>query len=117
MTEDFAGLPSGDFVRPFVITGGRTRPPDRRLQVETVVAATGERGEVELAFESASILELCSYPLSIAELGARLRLPVGVVRVLVGDLVAEGLLTVHYTDPVEIELSTLRRMIDRVRAL
>jgi len=39
------------------------------------------------------------------------------VVVLVGDLVGQGVLTVHHTDPVDIELSTLRRMIDRVRAI
>jgi hypothetical protein len=37
--------------------------------------------------------------------------------VLVGDLVDEGCLETTYSDPVEIELSALTRMIERVRAL
>jgi len=111
------GSAGNDFVRPFIMTGGRTGAGDRRLQIETVVAASGRAGAAVPAFESLSIVELCLAPRSIAEIAARLRLPVGVVVVLVGDLVGEGLLTVHHTDPVDIELSTLRRMIDRVRAI
>ena len=115
--EGLGGSGGNDFVRPFIMTGGRTGAGDRRLQLETVVAVSGRAGVAEPAFESRAIVELCVGPLSIAEIAGRLRLPVGVVVVLVGDLVGEGVLTVHHTDPVDIELSTLRRMIDRVRAI
>ncbi len=105
------------FVRPFVMTGGRTRAATSSLQLETVVASTLAAIGAELAFESQAIVELCADPVSIAEIAGRLGLPVGVVVVLVDDLVAADLLTVHHTDPVEIQLSALRRMIDRVRAI
>ncbi len=105
------------FVRPFVMTGGRTRVSGTRLELETIVAAIGPMTNDELAFEAQAIVDLCAAPMSIAEIAGRLQLPVGVIVVLVGDLVAQEALTVHHTDPVEIELSALRRMIDRVRAI
>ena len=45
-------------------------------------------------------------------MAADLSLVLGVVTVLAGDLIAEGLLEVHQTDPVEIELDALTRMLE-----
>ena len=107
---------SHDLVRPFVITGGRTRAVDASLRVETMVQTIeGPRGHFN--FERARIVEHCLEPLSIAEIAAQLDMPLGVAMVLVGDLVAQECLEVSHSDPIEIELSTLTRMIDRVRAL
>jgi Protein of unknown function (DUF742) len=103
-----------DLVRPFVMTGGRTPAPDT-LRIETLVQ-TGANA-ADAAFEPGRIIQLCRTPHSIAEVSAKLELPLGVVRVLVGDLVAEERLIVHHNDPVDIELSVLTRMIDRVRSL
>lgn len=106
---------SDDLVRPFVMTGGRTRASDS-LRVETMVQTkVGDNGVA--AFEAATILELCRTPHSVAEIASKLGVPIGVARVLVGDLVAENRVIVHYNDPVDIELSTLTRMIERVRSL
>ena len=105
-----------DFVRPFVITGGRTRASDASLRLETMVQAAGTR-RTGLEFESARIVDACLEPISVAELGAELGIPLGVVIVLVGDLVEAGCLETTYSDPVELELSALTRMIERVRAL
>ena len=103
-----------DLVRPFVMTGGRTRAVDT-LRVETLVQTSANAPDA--AFEPGRIIQLCRTPHSIAEVSAKLELPLGVVRVLVGDLVAEDRLVVHHNDPVDIELSVLTRMIDRVRSL
>ena len=105
-----------DFVRPFVITGGRTRATDASLKVETMVQAVG-RPRPDLNFEKARIVDLCLEPISIAEIAAQVGVPLGVAMVIVGDLVHENCLETSYSDPVEIELSTLTRMIERVRAL
>jgi hypothetical protein len=96
------------------MTGGRTRAADS-LRVETLVQTSADTGEA--AFEAGRILQLCRTPHSIAEVAANLQLPLGVARVLVGDLVAEDRIIVHHNDPVDIELSVLTRMIDRVRSL
>jgi uncharacterized protein DUF742 len=105
-----------DFVRPFVITGGRTRAVDTSLRMETLVhTAAGASGRA--TFEHARILEVCRQPTSIAEVAAKVGVPLGVATVLVADLVDRGSLSVHDSDPVEIELDALTRMINRVRTL
>jgi Protein of unknown function (DUF742) len=103
-----------DFVRPFVITGGRTRAADTSLRMETMVQTVG-RPRDDLSFEKARIVDECYEPTSIAEIAAGIGVPLGVAMVIVGDLVDDGCL--ETTDPVEIELSTITRMIERVRAL
>ena len=117
MTDELLPRASGqDFVRPFIITGGRTRAADTSLKMETMVQTVGTPRD-DLSFEKARIID-CSYePISIAEIAAQLGVPLGVAMVLVDDLCDERCLETTYSDPVEIELSALTRMIDRVRAL
>ncbi|MDQ1450125.1 MAG: hypothetical protein QOC79_3096 [Actinomycetota bacterium] len=103
-----------DFVRPFVITGGRTRAADTSLRMETMVQTVGKPRD-DLNFEKARIVDECYEPTSIAEIAAGIGVPLGVAMVIVGDLVDDGCL--ETTNPVEIELSTITRMIERVRAL
>jgi len=109
--------PGHELVRPFVMTGGRTEVRDATLRLETVVQRRNPEIPSDLPPEEEEILRLCAAPTSIAELGARLGLVIGVVMVLVDDLMAAELLDVHQTDPVEVELSMLTRMIERVRAI
>ena len=52
---------------------------------------------------------------SIAELAVHLHVPVGVARVLVGDLVRDGLLEVHQLD-LELDALTDRLVLERVLA-
>jgi hypothetical protein len=72
---------------------------------------------MDLPSEQEELLRLCQEPQSVAEVAAKLHLVVGVVPVIAGDLIAAGLLDVHHTDPVEIELDMLTKMIERVRAI
>ena len=106
-----------DFVRPFIMTGGRTRTERRDLRVETMLQATVDTIPRGMPSEQEALLRVCQEPLSVAEVAARLGLVVGVVAVIAGDLIAEDLLTVHHTDPVEIELDMLTKMLERVRAI
>ncbi|MGI4894223.1 MAG: DUF742 domain-containing protein [Janthinobacterium lividum] len=82
-------------VRPYTVTGGRTRPANAELPVEALVEAVAEP-EVGMTAERRKILELTknSY-LSIAELSAHVHLPVGVVRVVVSDLSQSGKVRIH----------------------
>jgi len=117
MTDELPPRATGqDFVRPFVLTGGRTRAADASLKVETIVQAVSRPSD-ELNFEKARIVDVCFEPISVAEIAVELGLPLGVAMVIVGDLVHEGCVETSSSDPVEIELSTLTRMIERVRAL
>lgn len=116
MTDRRAG-DGHDFVRPFIMTGGRTRAERRDLRVETMLQSTVEHVPRGLPSEQEDLLRLCVEPQSVAEVAAKLHLVLGVVAVIAGDLIAADLLMVHHTDPVEIELDMLTKMIERVRAI
>ncbi len=106
-----------DFVRPFIMTGGRTRAERRDLRVETMLHASADDIPAGLPSEQEELFRACTEPLSVAEVAVKLQLVVGVITVIAGDLIAAGLLDVHHTDPVEIELDMLTKMIERVRAI
>jgi hypothetical protein len=81
----------------YALTGGRTRSLGRDLPWETVITTTaaGVASLPGLRFEQARIIALCRRPVSIAEVASELTVPIGVARVLVSDLYAEGLLVIH----------------------
>jgi hypothetical protein len=83
--------------RLYVITGGRGtagRRADLDL-VTLVVARSAARPEMQP--EHAAILRMCTYPLSMAEISAYLKLPFSVVAVLVTDLIADQQVEVRAT--------------------
>jgi hypothetical protein len=83
-------------VRPYALTRGRTRSAGSvTLPLEALVQGL-VRPSVSDTMEQRRILELCADRFeSVAEIGAHLRLPVGVVRVVVGDLLESGQVRVH----------------------
>ena len=86
----------GSLVRPYARTRGRTRT-DYDLAIETLVS-TSERGRNQATQsrpEHRSISELCQEARSVAEVAAHMRLPLGVVRVLIGDMADTGLVLIH----------------------
>ncbi|GAA3296743.1 MULTISPECIES: DUF742 domain-containing protein [Dactylosporangium] len=103
------------FLRPFMLTGGRTRPLQDGLRVETIVSALPAALSAPLRFELRRIVELSQTPLSVAEIAVRLGVPLGVTRVLVADLVADGYVSFAKVD--ELPIDVLERLRDRVRAL
>ncbi|MEV4320060.1 DUF742 domain-containing protein [Actinocrispum sp. NPDC049592] len=86
-------------VRAYAWTGGRTRP-EYRLRIETLVSASAEGLDrfAGLSAEHQEVIELCTQSRSVAEVGAVLRLPLGVVKVLLGDMARLGLITVYEND-------------------
>jgi len=110
----------GHRIRPYALTGGRTRSADD-LPLETLVARTpaGSSALTRNVLERRRILELCARPLSIAEISAYVGVHLGVARVLVGDMKGEGLLDVHRPraggDRPDIKL--LERVLDGLQAL
>jgi len=110
-------------VRPYAITGGRTRPASQLdLPLEALVRLT-RRGQAALpllALEWREIALLSQHPVALAELSARLRIPLGVSRVLVADMVAEGLLTVLDRGALEgdaADPALLGRILDGLRSI
>ena len=94
--DEQSAVPGRRRVRPYAMTRGRTRPVYADLEIEALVSTTsqGERMP-KLTVEQRAIAGLCRDILSIAEISARLDLPLGVTRVLVGDMADEGLVMVH----------------------
>jgi len=89
---------AGPLVRAYAMTGGRARHASRddfamMANVATVARPAGAHPGI--GPEHIAIIELCLEPLSVAEVSARLRLPLVVVRVLLGDLVDHGFVTIR----------------------
>src|SRR5271154_6189005 len=85
-------------VRPYTLTAGRTGTNvDLPLEapVQTLQAGVGHRGPPD--DPRGRITQICVNSPSVAEISARLDLPLGVTRVLVGDLVTAGYLRVNRT--------------------
>jgi hypothetical protein len=95
------GQPGSPKLRPFVLTSGRVAAEDPNLGLETQVTAQVRGGRIptaRLSPELRAIVTLCDEPISIAEISARLKLHLGVVKILVSDLRATGYLDVHAQD-------------------
>jgi hypothetical protein len=88
---------AGPVVRPYALTRGRTRPTREGFDLIAIIAAaaTSSFAPPGAGPEHLAILELCVRPHSVAEISANLRLPLGVVRVLLGDLLDHELIVVR----------------------
>jgi hypothetical protein len=100
--------------RPYTLTGGRTRA-GIELPIEVTVETLVSSGELDWAPGDvrAVIVRLCRGRPSIAEISSYADLPIGVTRVLVGDLVESGHLRVHATLTDRSTVSDRRRLIER----
>nr|WP_090345912.1 DUF742 domain-containing protein [Mycolicibacterium malmesburyense]CRL78486.1 peroxiredoxin [Mycolicibacterium malmesburyense] len=101
-------------VRPYILTAGRT---DSRVHlpleapIETLDSATAPRwpgNDVR-----GQILMMCVDHPSVAEIAAKLSLPLGVARVLIGDLVTQGYVAVRGTLGESTTVDERRELIGR----
>ncbi|MFB7591427.1 DUF742 domain-containing protein [Streptomyces sp. NPDC056169] len=82
-------------VRPYAMTGGRTRPR-YQLAIEALVSTTADPSRLQGQLpEHQRICRLCIEIKSIAEISALLSIPLGVARILVADLAEAGLVAIH----------------------
>ncbi len=118
------GSPTGEAmstsIRPYAWTGGRTRS-NHHLELETLVSASDfcTPGRLQRT-EHHAIAEICQHPRSIAEVGAMLGVPLGVVKVLLGDMADLGLVTVHETvsdNSSSSHFSLMERVLSGLRRL
>ncbi|MGK4583645.1 DUF742 domain-containing protein [Kitasatospora sp. HPMI-4] len=89
-------------VRPYTITRGRTAPERDDFSLITVLTTVQDPrdehgaplrpGRRALQPEHRTILAFCRRPSAVAEVAAELNLPVSVTKILLADLVAQGLL-------------------------
>ncbi|OIJ85021.1 DUF742 domain-containing protein [Streptomyces colonosanans] len=89
-----AGL-NNPLVRPYAMTGGRTRPR-YQLAIEALVHTTAQPHQMQGQLpEHQRICNLCREIKSVAEISALLTIPLGVARILVADLAEAGLVAIH----------------------
>jgi hypothetical protein len=110
---------AGRLVRPYTVSTGRTRPV-MALDLFSQLMVTGSTPLGYVTPEHRQALDLCRAPVSVAEIAAHLKLPAAVTKVLLGDLLDCGALTVqapvYYQDPtdrslLEAVLNGLRRQL------
>jgi hypothetical protein len=116
-----AAVPHGTLVRPYMLTRGRTSSSLGVFALHAPVLAliaTEQLGR-NATPEDRRIIELCQTPMSVAELSARLTAPVGVVRVLVGDLVLARMVHVRQTEDgaEHRDVRLLERLLEGIRAI
>jgi hypothetical protein len=107
-------------VRPYAVTGGRTKPRTQ-LEIEAMVAASHyeARDLSVLSPECQAILGFCRDWRSVAEISAVLRMPLGVARILIADMAVEGLVRIHQLDHAQgrPDLNLLERVLSGLRKL
>jgi hypothetical protein len=106
-------------VRPYSWTGGRTTS-DFQLEIETMVSASDELYAGPIKAEYQDVLALCEGPRSVAEVAALLTIPLGVAKVLLGDMAERALLEVHATAAVDgdvPDLGLMERVLSGLRKL
>jgi hypothetical protein len=108
-------------VRPYMLTRGRTSSSLGvfELHAPALALITPEQLGRGATPEDRRIIELCQTPMSVAELAARLGAPVGVVRVLVGDLVVAHMLQVRESEDhgEHRDVRLLERLLEGIRAI
>ncbi|WP_459708194.1 DUF742 domain-containing protein [Actinophytocola sp. KF-1] len=114
---------AGALVRPYAHTGGRTRS-SHTLELEALVSSSRHPGAGDAALTThhrRMIVDMCVQPRSVAEVAALLSVPLGVARVLLGDLATAGLVVVHPTAGTsgdgEPDLAFMRRVLVGLRRL
>ncbi|WP_045298312.1 DUF742 domain-containing protein [Saccharothrix sp. ST-888] len=112
---------AGPMVRPYAMTKGRTRPAGREFDlIALVVSDVPDAMELPVGPEAGLILDLCqNNALSVAEIAAEIDLPLGVVRVLLGDLLAAEYIRVSRPVPPALlpDEHILQEVINGLRAL
>ncbi|MFI9582474.1 DUF742 domain-containing protein [Streptomyces sp. NPDC052236] len=108
-------------VRPYAMTGGRTRPR-YQLAIEALVSTTADPSRLQGQLpEHQRICRLCFEIKSVAEISALLSIPLGVARILVADLAEAGLVAIHQPAGDEAggtpDVTLLERVLSGLRKL
>ena len=111
---------AGPVVRPYALIRGRTQPPRAAPGLLDFVVATGDAKNDGLGLgpEHRRLLSMCRMPAAVADLASDTDLPLGVVRIMLGDLRVRGLIVVAGpTHQDSSEETVLRSVLDGLRAL
>lgn len=119
--DDWTDWDAGPVARPYTVTGGRTRQRTA-LRFDLVDLVGRSLRPVRAGGytpERRAVLGLCEQPVTVADLSSELGLPVGVVRIVLEDLVHDGLIEVRVPAPRGrvTDVRLLERVIEGIRAL
>lgn len=113
---------AGPLIRPYAVAGGRTGGVRYDLDMITLVMTIhDDNGVPRMEAEHAEIVHMCRRPLSVAEVAAKLHLPLIVTKLLICDLIDDGYLTYrppapaqnnafHDTDLLQAVLNGIRKL-------
>jgi hypothetical protein len=114
--------PTGALVRPYAVTKGRTRPR-LDIAIEALIETTvrgrtaGSRPGGNHGQEQQHIATMCDGRVqSLAEIAARLHLPLGVARVLIADMASDGLVSVHEPASLDDNEAVGTELLERVHS-
>jgi hypothetical protein len=112
---------AGPVVRPYALIRGRTRASGETLDLIAIITAVRgvQLDPASLDPEHLEMLRLCRLPTSVAELASDLDLPLGVVRILLGDLRERSLIVIHHPIPPARlpDVQILKEVVDGLRRL
>ncbi|MEV4175642.1 DUF742 domain-containing protein [Nonomuraea sp. NPDC049709] len=108
---------AGPIVPAYLLTRGRTVPASEAIDlIAVIITAGGLTPPRGLDPEHLIILQKCTQPTRLVDVAAELNLPIGVVRVLVGDLHAQHLVQVELPPPAP-DAKVLLEVISGLKAL
>ncbi|TCO56685.1 uncharacterized protein DUF742 [Actinocrispum wychmicini] len=113
---------SRSIVRPYAWTGGRTETA-YDLPMEALIStnrATLQRLGSRMTVDHRAVTDLCQMTRSVAEVAALLSMPLGVARIVLGDMASAGMVIVHRTDTsagYEPDLAMMERVLSGLRNL
>jgi hypothetical protein len=112
--DESEGSRGPNLVRPYALTAGRTESVVELAIEATVELQPSARKKSWPAGQMQSrIIEICESPQSVAEVSAKLSIPLGVTRVLIGDLISEGHLRPRATLTESASTDERRDLIER----
>lgn len=101
-------------VRPYALTSGRTESVvDLPIEATLEVLPSGREKVWPEGDISARVIELCATTQSVAEVSAKLHIPLGVARVLLGDLITAGHMRTRTTISENTTTDERRALIER----
>jgi hypothetical protein len=113
---------AGPVVRPYALTGGRTRASGEAFDLVATVTATQARiaDPGALGPEHFSVLQLTQVPATVVDIASDVDLPLGVVRILLADLRELGLVLIHAPVSMkarQVDRNMLREVLHGLRGL
>jgi hypothetical protein len=120
--ERWLDAEAGRVVRPYALTQGRTRHSGEAFDLVATVLTTQARiaDLGSLGPEHVSVLQIAQVPTTVVDIASDVDLPLGVVRILLGDLRELGLVTIQAPVPMkprQVDRNTLREVLHGLRGL